>query len=387
MKRAWREVAGAAEVRAAAAAWRENGAIDAATLAAIQADYPDPRLRLHPVWRVLVFLLVSVAVGALFWSVLGKGEAIATKALVFAALLAGAAEAVRGTRFSGTGADASAAFWSAVFAVGGFGFLLGETLKVPDRTTFTLVALLSAIVFGAAAWRWGLWFHAGVAAASLFVLLGRFPFARLTWIAAAAFLIPVLDRRRDSAALAPPHRRSLSAVLAACAAALYAAVNLYSLDRKLVEMLAGAPPLGPSGGLERLLATIATVLLPAVFLVWGVRARRRLLLDLGVGMAALSVVTWRHYQPIGPAWAFLAACGVALLLTSLWLGRRLRMSPRGERRGWTASLLSSETDAGGGEAAAVLAGVAPRTHPDSGPRQDLTTGGGQFGGGGATGSY
>ncbi len=43
-------------IREAARTWKKAGAIDEASLKAIEAAYPDDRVRVGPVFRVLLFL-------------------------------------------------------------------------------------------------------------------------------------------------------------------------------------------------------------------------------------------------------------------------------------------------------------------------------------------
>jgi len=377
-----------ADVREAARAWKENGVIDEATLRRIEDHYSDPRLRLHKVWRILIFVLGTIAILALYLACI---ETMNTReygivAFAFAVALGIGTEFLSGSRFAGTGADAATSFWAATMAVIAVALQLGEAFHVGERPTFTLVALSGFLAFGFAAWRWGFWFHAGAATASLFLFVGRLPYPRIVWIAAAVCLIPALDRFRDSSSLPPPHRRGLSAALAVAAAALYAAVNLYSLDQRFVEEITLAPA-GSKTAFPRALAIAATALVPVPFLIQGIRKRRRLVLDLGLGMAALSVATLHHYRPFHPQWAFLAGWGVALILAALAIGRALRRVPRGVWRGWTGAPLASETDASQGEIAAVIAGAAASHAQAPAPRPDFEPGGGKFGGGGATGEY
>src|SRR6185369_7391596 len=131
-------------------------------------------------------------------------------------------------------------------------------------------------------------------------LLARLPPGRALWLllgaALAAACVPFLDRPR----LAPSHRRGAAAVLAVSLAAVYAAVNLYALDHRLVESLSaarGSSPVAPAG-VTRILAAIATTIFPLVVLGWAIRSRRTLLLDAGIVSAALSLATLRFYLHI-----------------------------------------------------------------------------------------
>jgi hypothetical protein len=115
MRKPWAELSRVEEVRDSARGWKSAGAIDAPTLGAIEAAYPDPRVRLHGFWRVLVFVLVSVISNALIWFIFSGAKSLFAMGLVFGALLAGATEALRGSRYAGTGADSATSFWSVTY--------------------------------------------------------------------------------------------------------------------------------------------------------------------------------------------------------------------------------------------------------------------------------
>ena len=124
------------------------------------------------------------------------------------------------------------------------------------------------------------------------------------------------------------------------------------------------------------------------FLLWGFRSRRRLLHRDRLVSAVLSAATFRHYVPIGPRWAWLTVCGAVLIAAALWAHRRLRDAAGGAWRGLTASPLYSADDAGisplGALGAHIAGPPAPAPEPE---RPGFTGGGGEFGGGGASGQY
>ncbi len=390
MKSAWAATSRAEAVRDAARGWKGAGAIDAPALAAIQAEYPEPRIALHRAWRVLVFVLVSIATGAVFGVFHGNDDILAP-CLVFGAALAVATEVLRGSRLSGTGADAATASWATGFLLAAAAIFLTDRLHFESDDAVTLV-LAAAVLLGAlAAWRWGFWFFAAAAMGAFFFAVARQPFARSAWIVLSILAMAATYRRLDRAAIAPAHRSGLAAVFAASAAALYAATNLYSFDMLLVERirlsLSGGARLSASGASPvRIVAILATAAFPVVFLAWGIRARRTLLLGIGIVSAALSVATFRNEFPIGPRWAFLTACGAVLVGAALWIHRRLREAPGRTWRGLTAEPLYSDAEPGIsplGALGAHFAGPAAPHEPESG----LATGGGEFGGGGASGQY
>ncbi len=389
MNRAWVAAARAAEVRGAARGWTDAKAIDAPTRAAIESAYPDARIALHPVWRVLVFMAACVAVFALYFAVFHNDLEGLWPASAAATVLVLATEAIRGSRASGTGADAATAFLGYVFALVATLVLLGDLGGIDGDATLNVLLELSCVLAALFAWRWGFWGFAAVSAASAFALAARAPAGRAIWMVLSLGLLFATDRLRDRASIAPPHRRSLAAVFVVSAAALYCTVSLYALDHFWIEAIRvlfqrpPAPPPLPSA--LRIFAGVATAVFPVVFLAWGLRTRRPLLLVIAIASGALSVATFRHYVPIGPRWAFLTVCGALVVGAALWIHRRLRDAPGGVWRGFTASPLYSG-DAGLSPLSALGAGLVLPHAPEP-DRGGLTTGGGQYGGGGASGQY
>lgn len=389
MRAAWTAASRAEEVRNAAREWREANAIDDATLAAIEKEYPDARVRLAAAWKVAVFLLVTVAYGALFAAVsqVVRGQAEILCYLT-AAALAVATERLRGSRLSGSGADAATAFGSAAFLVAaGNQTLIGAISRSPN-IQLTLFLLLPALPFAAACARWGYSIFAFFAAGSFFLFLGRFDGGRWLWAVLGAALAAVSARFLDRVSLAPPHRRAFGWTLAAGTTALYAAINLFSLEKRTIEFIAdfrNTPP--PPTRAATLAAIVGTVVVPFLLLAWGLRTRRRLVLDLGLGFAALSIATFVWKLELRPVWAALLLGGIAAVLGALAIHRRLRAASRREIGGFTAEPLF-----GGGAgpetihtvaAAAAFSPAAASAGP--GPRDEFEGGGGRYGGGGASG--
>ena len=392
MKKAWVSSARNAEVLEAARSWREANAIDAETFAAIEDAYPQAQPPLSAAWRALIFFLVSVAVHAVFFGFmeLARSERPWTM-IAYGAVLAAAAELLRGSRFSGNGGDAAASFWAIGYLLVGAGVAWNETrgANAPEELATFLLAL-AVLLFASACAHWGFSVYGIFAAAAFFGLLAQFPAARLTWALAAGILLAGAYGRLDRSFLPPPHRVALAGVLAVAACALYAAVNRYSLDLGWIEALRGgfrtsehAPP-----PWLRLASAAATALVPPAFLLWGIRTRRTLVLDLGLAFTALSLVTLRQYVHLAPLWVLLTTCGTLLILGAMALNRRLRRAPGGERAGFTADPLFSAKRAERIQVGAVFAGFAGSA-PEAGRTEagQVTTGGGGFGGAGASGEY
>lgn len=378
-----------AEIRDAARGWRSAGAIDDATLARIEAIHPDERPRMALAWQVLVFVIVTIAANALFFGVAAflHDDSGAAPWLLFAGLLAAATEfLLRGSGFGDNGSAAATSFWAAVYATVGVGF--ASPRHGDWQPTLTLALLAATVAFAGAAVRWGYAAEGAISVLSLYLFLGRFPFGRLAWIVAGLVLAAAAWPARERRGLALSFRRAAAAAFALSGLAFYAAVNRYSLEYRLVETLRAQSFRGPAAPPWLLvLSSLATAIVPAVLISWGLSRREMLPLDLGLLFAALSLATLRWYVRIGPLWAVLAAAGAALVLGALWVGRRLRTAPGGEWRGFTARPLYG-TRGGGLESAAVVAAFAPDGRaPAPAEHGGMTPGGGGYGGGGASGSF
>jgi hypothetical protein len=384
MRSAWVDTERAAEVREAARDWKQTGAIDAAALGAIEAEFPVPRLELARAWKVLIFVLVSVAILGVQLAVFGFDEKGSGRFFVYAAILAGVTELLRGSRLSGTGSDSATSFWAVVNLVTGFAVLLEPER---GRGALTTTLAVAGVAFAAACWRWGFSLYGAFAAAAGFFFLACFPFGRLAWAVLGAALCVLSLWLAERPRRAPSRRRAFAGVFVASALAFYAAINLYCYEERLLERVwsrtaAARMPAAASGA--RFAFAAATALVPILLILWGVRTRRRLVLDTGALFAALSFLTLYHYVRFGslPITAF----GLALIGVALWLNRRLTRPPGEEARGFTASpLLSAEFEALAPAAALAAAAAAPISPPRS--DADFSPGGGRYGGGGATGSF
>ena len=373
-------------VRDAARGWRKSGIIDDTALAAIAARYPDDRVSRSRIWRALVFLFVwviaSAAMGMAFALFRPSERGGAVMAILFGMALAVATEIEQGPgRLDGTGAEAATSFLAVTSIVAGAAVLFD-----PGSPAIRLagVMLLSALLWGAAAWRWGFAAYGVFSSVSLFVAAAAFaPGVRVVWvvIAAAALMLSVAARRRK---LAPPHRTAWAGVAGTALAALYAAGNLASYDRRWIEALRpGSSPAPATTPGARFLAIGATAAYPAVLVVLGMIRRRRLLVDLGLVFGGLSLATLRVYVHLGPLWAILCAAGAALAVAA---GVAERVFAR-ERGGWTAEPLDGDEErASAVNAIAAAVALSPDSRPPA-AAAEFTPGGGRYGGGGASGEF
>ena len=124
-------------------------------------------------------------------------------------------------------------------------------------------------------------------------------------------------------------------------------------------------------------------MLPVAVLAWGLRSRRTFLIDTGIVLTALSLVTLRHYVHLAPLWVVLTLSGAALVALALAGERRLRRAPGGEFAGFTADpLFSDERRLHALEVVPVVAAFTAAAPGQAAEDKGLGRGG-RFGGGGA----
>jgi hypothetical protein len=382
-------------VRGAAGDWQRAGVIDGATRLAIEATVPDDRVRVGPVFRVLLFIFTVIAVSAgfgflsLFFTMKNSGV-LAGFALVTGVILALATDfQVVHLRRSEGGTEAATSLLAIGYLVGAAAWWVFETMDFDFRDGLPVLCLAGAFLAAIAAWRWGYPPYAGAAAAAILIALARLPFGRLLWIALPLAAAPFLLRLSESPRLPPSHRASWTLVLGVALAGLYAAVHLGSWEAQLVEEIgqAGVPP--PRSDAVWWLSVAATALVPIILLILGVRGRGRRypLLILGAGTAVVSLVTLRWYVHLAPLWVVITVSGALLVGLVLGLRRWLDAGPGRERGGFTAEPLFQDLarqralEMG----AAVLSFSPDARNVHEEPK--FEGGGGQFGGGGSSAEF
>jgi hypothetical protein len=392
MKGEWIRAERVEEVRAAAEGWKRAGAVGPGTFEEISRRYPEPRVLPSPLWRVLVLAFVSLALLLLTGAFLialrpGIGTSPFLLFLVSAACLVATEAQESAPRLALRGGAGATSFWGIAFFLAGVFLFLEETLKVRERGGMTLLVLAALAAYALAAWRWGSPAYAFLAAISFFLLLARAPSGRLLWVAMGVAMTLIFARLLDHPSWAPSHRQCAAVLVGSGLLGVYAAVNLYALDHRLVESLQGAGVGLPGPRFqERIGAMVGTAVLPVAVLWWGVRSRRTFLLDTGIVVAALSLITLRTYVHIAATWLVLTLAGAALVLLALALNRWLSKGPQKERDGFTAEpLFVHEARARALELVPVVAAHAPAPEPPAEP--GFQGGGGTFGGGGAGGSF
>ena len=379
----------AAEVHAAARGWRRAGAIDEATHERIRGAFPDPCVTPGAVWRVLTGGMVAAIVLCTFAAAaLGLWRSSTASQILL--LLWGAAclVATDVLEASPRSARRGAAGATSVLGVGffllGLGLVLVESMRLSGDDAIDVLLVAAVLTCGLAAWRWGSPLFAGLGGGALFCSLARLPHGRILWLAVGAALTGLAAWRLDEVRLAPSHRIGAAVLTVVGIGAVYAAANVYSLDEGSLEHLARIAPSRedlPRGA--RLAAAAATALLPLAVLAWGLRSRRIFLLDTGIVLLALSLVTVRQYVHLAPLWVVLILAGALLVVLALAVERALRRARSGEIGGFTADpLFSDERRQQVLQVVPVVTAFTPEARAPA-PDPGFAGEGGRFGGGGA----
>jgi hypothetical protein len=379
----------AAEVHAAARGWRRAGAIDEATHERIREAFPDPCVTPGAVWRVLTGGMVAAIVLCTFAAAaLGlwrSSTAIQVLLLLWGVACLVATDVLEASpRSARRGAAGATSVLGVGFFLLGLGLVLVESTRLPGDDVVDVLLVAAVLTCGLAAWRWGSPLFAGLGGGALFCSLARLPHGRILWLMVGAALTGLAAWRFDEVRLAPSHRIGAAVLTVVGIGAVYAAANVYSLDEGSLEHLARIAPSRedlPRGA--RLAAAAATALLPLAVLAWGLRSRRILLLDTGIVLLALSLVTVRHYVHVAPLWVVLILAGALLVVLALAVERALRRARSGEIAGFTADpLFSDERRQQVLQIVPVVTAFTPEARAPA-PDPGFAGEGGRFGGGGA----
>lgn len=379
----------AREVREAARAWRHAGFMGEVALSRVLALYPDDRRRFGPGFRVLAFIFTSIAV----WAMVGLSFVIfepdlkdASIFVFWGLLLFALTELQRGPwARADAGAESATALIAAIMAI------VAGTIGAGGSSDQGLVVRLLAsagIVCLAAAWHWGDAFFFLGASLSGYGLLAQAEHGRLWWLTASSLLFPIALAAARDGSRSPSHRRGAVIVGAVAVLALYAAVQIWSLDQRLIEDLSDASlsPTEPSPT-QRSLAILATALLPLGLLVSGWRRREPLLLYSGLLLIGASIATIRLYREVMPLSLALILIGGSCLGLALGARRWLRSGEGGERGGFTSDpLFDRQNRTEAIRSVVAMASFAPAAATPT-SRKAFEGGGGTFGGGGASGNY
>jgi hypothetical protein len=376
-------------VRAAARAWHEAGFIDETTLAGILRRYPNDRRRAGLAFRVLLLAATLVCGGAAFGLLGVLMDSPAAGWFALAAFAALTEVAVVSWRFTGRGPEEATAVLTFVAGLVAAFWCLDKWLHLSSRAGEGMVFLSVVLLAAAIVWRWGMPVFGVPGAACLIWWLGRFAGGRVTIVLVALAMCAVAYLGARSPRLAPAHRMAATFVLLTALAFLYLALNLVSYDSQWVERTIAESWNATADPALRPLFVAATALLPAAVVGVGIWLRDRGFLLGGTLMVVLSLVTIRKYVHVAPLWVLLTAGGLLAMGIAAALRRFLDSGQGQERRGFTALPLDqSRSQEALVETAVALATLQPTPRKVETPvKPDFEGGGGQLGGGGASGDF
>ena len=383
-------------LRARAARWQRQQLLDAAQLSAIEAAYPLEYYR--PAWplRVGLFLFallgISMASGCIF--LMGHELPIPSGIISCAACFAILELLIKDRRFYHCGADNAllyvglTAYSSLIFYIFGTYFWSGyyASFRVTDGHLLVPLMLVLALL-AAAVLRYA---DALVMAAAFAVLLllvsitalqslwgqALLPFLLMATAAGGLFLYRLLARRVAGTPLADYYASCLLVLKVLALAVFYLGGNYLVVREGNAELhslnVSEQIPFAP-------LFYLFTAGIPLLYITLGLRRADRPLLLLGLLALAFSVFTLRHYRSLLPPEIAAVAAGALLTVLAGALLRALRPArfgltslPGDEPRHFNLeNLIQAQT------------AHAPGSPATSG----FEFGGGQSGGGGATGQF
>jgi len=388
------------DIRKQAQTWKRSGLITDDQLHAIHDD-TEPQVRqTNLFFRVLFFIFTLLGAGALtglfVWLAPlrngGDVQRVAALLILFSVVFYLAAESiVRKRRLYRYGIEEGLAMTAMVLFCAGCALLLHE-IHPGFRSLTTMTAALFAV---AAFWihlRFGFLYAAGISIVAICVI----PFQLFTSpvtgrlvllsVLCAIFVFSLIAGKPDIHDFGKNRRTTIQAGLMA---AIYLTVNLQALglvglllrDAQIFHLYPKLfpPPLYWS-------SYLLTFIFPAAGIFWGIKSRKRLILNASLAMACVTLATNKSYLGMTRyAWDP-AILGVVLVALSLVISRWLSRGPDQRRAGFTAENILKPEDQGislADAAAALAPGAIEAQQPSQAP-QDKLFEGGQSGGGGAS---
>jgi len=387
-------------IRQQSQAWRRSSLITEEQLSAIN-EYTDIQLRqTNLFFRLLFFvftiLCVGAVVGLFVWLLDFKdADIIAVMLIFFGAAFYIAAECLAGKYlFYRHGVEEALAVMALVLFCAGCGILLSESHLTLTQLRIVVPALLAITVY----WiylRFGFLYAAIISIIALGVVPFQFnlsPVAERIMLFSVLCVIFVFSLLADKPDIEDFRKERYAKIQACLLAAMYLTVNLEILgfiglimqDTHVVHL---NPQLFPPSIYWS--SYVLTFLIPAAAVYWGIKSRKRLMINVGLVMACVTLATnksylgWTRY-----AWDP-AILGIALVGLSLLITRWLNSGADQRRFGFTARDILKPEEGGitpADVAAALTPGVIDAQQPPTGTQQQYFKGG-TSGGGGVEGKF
>ena len=387
-------------IRKRAKAWRRSGLITEEQLSAING-HADPQLRqTNLFFRILFFVFTLLGTGAVVglfvWLLDFKDTSfIAAMLILFGAAFYMAADYLAGKYLLYRhGVEEALVIVAMVLFCAGCSILLSENHLTLTHIRIVVPALLAIT----ACWiylRFGLLYAAAISIVALSFIPFQFnlsPAAERIMLFSVLCVIFVFSLLADKPDLEDFRKNRYAKIKACLLAAMYLTVNLEILgfsgllmrDTHVVHLNAQLFP--PSIYWS---SYVLTFLIPAASIYWGIKSRKRLIINVGLVMACVTLATnksylgWTRY-----AWDP-AILGMILVGLSLLITRWLNSGADQRRFGFTAREILKPEEGGitpADMAAALTPGVIETQQPPAHPEEKYF-GGGASGGGGAEGKY
>jgi hypothetical protein len=375
-------------VREAARAWLHAGWIDEPAFQRIEKQYPDDRVRAGIAFRILFFVLTLAAIGGLLGAVYSQLDAGRSGEGILATLMlavgAGCA-AITGylvgpARRRQGGVEAAFSVAAVVNVLIALTILL-NLLRIGVGSELFPIGIIFALVLGIAAWLWGYWPYMALSAVTLLAAVNTLHLGRLLWMILPLAGCRLLIAGWDSERLPPSLRKCSLAFLTVLILGLYAAANVFLHDGHYVFGF------NRQMYFPRWLSIVLTAVIPCIVLGLGIIKRWRLFLVLGFAFSVCSLVTLRMYVHLAPLWIVLSGAGILLIASAGLLRHFLDAGAGRERGGFTAEPLTGQPEKHRAlETLASVVTLTPEANREA-PEGGFKGGGGEFGGGGASGKF
>ncbi|MEN6374087.1 MAG: hypothetical protein ABFD75_04790 [Smithella sp.] len=387
-------------IRRQAQAWRRSGLITEEQLSAING-YADPQLRqTNLFFRILFFvftlLCTGAVVGLFVWLLDFKDTSfVAVMLILFGAAFYMAAEYLAGKYLLYRhGVEEALVIVAMVLFCAGCGILLFEN----HVTLIQVKTVMPALFAMTAYWiylRFGLLYAAAISIVALGVIPFQFNLSPATERLMLFFVLCVIfvfSLHVDQPDIEDFRKDKYAKMQACLLMAIYLTVNLEILGLVgLIMMNTHVVHLNPKLFPPSIYwsSYVLTFLIPAAAVYWGIRSRKRLIINVGIVLACVTLATnksylgWTRY-----AWDP-AILGIVLVGLSLFITRWLNSGPDQKRFGFTARDILKPEEGGitpADVAAALTPGVIDAQQPQAGT-QDQYFKGGSSGGGGVEGEF
>ena len=386
-------------IRQEAKTWKRSGLITEEQLRSIQ-DLTDPQLQqTNLFFRILFFVFTLLCAGAvaglLVWFTENRlgDKGIAALILLFSVACFILAESiVKARRLYRYGIEEALLMAAMVCFVISFSVLIG--VRHWNHQVVATVCSLFAVIAGLIYLRFGYLYMAVISMVALCSIPFQFHLAPdaerllLVLILCGLFIFSLAVDKPGS----EDFRKNRYTIILACLlVAIYLTVNLQvlgliGLATRETHIIYLYPKLYPPYLYWS--SYILSFIIPAAGIYWGIKSRKRLILNVSLVMACVTLATNKSYLEMTRyAWDP-AILGIVLIALSLLIGRWLGHGPKKARQGFTAEDILKPEDQGIGlaDVAAALTPGAIETQQPQSP-QDKFYEGGSSGGGGAQRNY